>query len=113
MDYIARFKQFFALSGKAPDSALGLCQETKDHFIAISRNKYGLVKLSFWERYDDYTIELAWFGEQLVLAEGNPDELAVLVWIADQIGLPDHPDFAEIRKSPRYADIAAKGITLE
>jgi len=114
MEYIVRFKKLFGLSGKREDSAFGKWADIpQDYWIGISLNKYGLLLLSLWERWEPYIVELGWFGERLVIADGDSEELAPLLWIAEQIGLPDHPDFAEIRKSPRYADIAAKGITLE
>ncbi len=113
MNYIQRFRESFKLPGRNPYSALAMWTERGDYFVSLSVNKYGLIRLRLWERYDDYTVEAGWVDDRLVLLEGKPEELAPLVWIAEQIGLPDHQDFEEVRQSSEYARIAKSGITLE
>jgi hypothetical protein len=113
MEYISKFRKLFGLSGKNTSSAMGQWDTNKDYWISLCVNKYGLLRLSLWERWEPYQVQLGWFKGELAVLDGSPEELAPLLWVAEQLGLPDHPDFETIRGTEEYRKIAETGITLE
>ena len=115
MEYVRKFRELLGLSGKSERSAHGRWADRpqSDLWIGIEINDYGFIRLSLWERWEPNLAELGWFRGELALLDGSPDDLAPLIWIAERIGLnTTHSDFEEVRKTPQYAKIAEKGVTV-
>ena len=114
MEYVQKFRELFGLSGRSERCAHGRWADSRDDlWIGIEINDYGFVRLSMWERWEPVVAELGWFRGELALLDGDPNDLAPLLWIAERIGLDtSHPDIEEIRKCPQYAEIAENGVAV-
>ncbi len=75
-------------------------------WVKLSKNPLGSIILEWGIRYEGVMSQIAWYRNKPILASGNRSNLAVLVYFADQIGLPtDHPYLQDCKEHPDYAKI--------
>jgi len=79
-------------------------------WITIDQNRLGLVRLQLG---NENTIQatIAWFKEELAMVEGSNNDLALLVWVAEKVGLPTcNPALQEIRATEVYRQVTENGL---
>ena len=109
-EHLARFRDLFSLP--ADSRAFhrdGSC------WIRLSVNEFGLLRLQRGENYEGVVAELMWYEQDLVSTDGLDFNLAVLLYVAEKLGLPtDHPALSKVRQTDEYKEMLLTGkIVLE
>jgi len=109
-EYLARFRELFSL----PADSRAFYRRGSS-WIRLRANKFGLLRLQRGEQFEGMEAELCWFVKDdneivLVEMEGADFDLAVLLRVAEEIGLPtSDPDLDPVRETDEYKQMVQKG----